>query len=482
MSTGMYGLDPQDCHDLAKLLKNSAHQLERTGAQLNQTVTRTGWQGPDSQRFRSQWPGNRTRLNQTAKDLEDIATVVLREIAEQERASSANDGGGSLWDGLLDAGKGLWDDFTDGVGNAIDTVGDGLGWLGAHAEGNFTQATGTFLTNLNHLGNMGLDIFSGNPPSVSGLFAQIVLTGGSGANSFLVHSTGGLLNAHLFDDGSPSVGDPRAIPQSSKNPLQMPTSVASIFGSVEDAYAMSDVPGTEDGDIRIVSVKQDDGTYAYIVNIPGTEQWGPTGSGQARDLTSNLMLVAGQSTTAQQDIVLAMERAGIPPGAPVMLAGHSQGGMLAAQLGSDQEFLSQYNVTNIMTVGSPIDTSTIDPRINVLAAQHEGDLVPKLDLGGVDTHLSMPGTPSNTTVVTMDDPPRDTLGNILHYTPSPLGNSVQSIRDVINNHATENYVSDLKNTSKYPELAVYEQDPSMTAFLSDDPERVTGMDIPVGRK
>jgi hypothetical protein len=176
-----------------------------------------------------------------------------------------------------------------------------------------------------------------------------------------------------------------------------------------------------------------------------------------------------------------MERAGIPAGAPVMLAGHSQGGMLAVQLGSDQDFLARYNVTNIMTVGSPIDMAAVDPGINVLAVQHEGDVVPKLDLGGLNTHLQMPGTPSNVTVVTMDDPPRDVLGTVLHNAPSPLGNLIQGGRDAMNNHATENYRSDLANTTKYPGIASYEQDPSLGVFLSNDPGRVSAVDIPVGR-
>lgn len=485
MSLGIQGLDPQDCRELVKLLKNSAHQLEQTSGQLSQTVARTGWQGPDSQQFRAQWPGNRTRLHNTARALEDIAHVVLRNIAEQERTSAVDDGGGFLGE-LLDAGKDLWDDFTEGAGNVLDGVVDGIGdgfeWLGGVIKGNIEQAGGSFLSNLAHLGKMGVDVLSGNPPSVAGLLSQLVLTGGTGLNQLIVASTGGLINPHIFDDGTPYAGEPQAITRGSDNPLQLPTSASAIFGSVEDAYAMGHVPGTENGDIRIVKVEQADGTFAYIVNIPGTEQWVPNGSGQARDLTSNIMLVAGQSTTAQRDIVLAMERAGIPADAPVMLAGHSQGGMLAVQLGSDQEFLSRYNVTNIMTVGSPIDMSNVDPRISVLAAQHGGDLVPKLDLGGLDTNLTMPGASSNVSVVTMDDPPRDTLGNILHYAPSPLGNLVQDVRDVVDNHATDSYRADLANTDKYPEIAQYEQDPSMRVFLSDDPSRVTGVDVPVGRK
>ncbi len=37
----MQGLDPQDCLDLVKLLKQSARQLEQAGWELSQTVART---------------------------------------------------------------------------------------------------------------------------------------------------------------------------------------------------------------------------------------------------------------------------------------------------------------------------------------------------------------------------------------------------------------------------------------------------------
>lgn len=478
----MLGLDPQDCAELVKLLKSSARQLEQTSLALNQTVARTQWQGQDSHQFRATWPAHRQSLRHTAKALEDTASVVLRNITEQEHASAVEGNGGGLLDNMFAGAKGLWDDVTDSVDGGLGAVKDGLGWAGHLIQGNLSQAGGTLATNLAHLGSMAGDMLTGNPPSMAGLGAQLFLTAGSASSFLIAAQTGGLVNLHLFDDGSPKVGDPVAVTKGSARRVQLPTSAAAIFGSVEDAYAMGHEPGTSDGDIRIVKVEQPVGTASYIVTIPGTEQWVPNGSGQARDLTSNLMLVAGQSTTAQRDVVLAMEKAGIPPGAPVMLAGHSQGGMLAGQLGSDAGFLAKFNVTNIMTVGSPIDVNAIDPGIKVLAAQHDGDLVPKLDLGGVDTGLHMPSPPPNVSVVSMDDPPRDVLGNVLHYAPSPLGNVVQDVRDIGNNHATEIYKADLANTDKYPGVASYENDPSMVAFLSNDPSKVSAVDINVGRK
>ena len=492
MNGGMQGLDPADCRDLVKVLKNSAHQLNQAGTLLSHAVARTGWDGPDSQRFRAQWPANRKRLNTTARDLEDAATQLLREIAEQERASAVDSGG--FWENISEAGQDLWDGVTEGVGNvvdgigdaidgAVDTVRDGLGWLADQIDVEaIIKASTTGAGHLSHFGSVFDDWLNGNPPSVSGLVASTALVLGSSFSTGVSVLSGGHLNLNLFEDGQPYAGEPREVTNSSPQQLQLPDSISSIFGGVEDAYSVAGTPGAPDGAVRIVSVTQADGSVAYIVNIPGTETWGINGSGQGRDLTSNLMVMAGQSSSAQRAIELAMEQAGIPPGAPVLLAGHSQGGMLAAALASDPAFMDKYNVTNVVTVGSPVDGVNIDPRVQVLEAQHQGDLVPTLDLGGLDANLSMPGTPPNVTVVTMDDPPRDAVGNILRYAPSPIGNLVQDVRDIQNNHATNHYTNDLANTSKYPDIGSYERDPSMDVFLSNDPNMVTAVDVPVGRR
>lgn len=234
-------------------------------------------------------------------------------------------------------------------------------------------------------------------------------------------STFGMVNPRLFDDGTPYAGDAIPVKRDSEPPVRLPNNISGIFGGVSDAYSVGGSDAAKDGDIRIVAVEQPDGSKAYIVNIPGTENWGAMGGGNSRDLTSNFLLTAGQSTSASQSVALAMERAGIPADAPVMLVGHSQGGMIAASLASDDSFMSKYNVTNVVTAGSPLDNDSIHPQVDVIGAQHSGDVVPKTDLGGLDTWGRMNETPSNVSLVTMANPPRDTLGNILHYGPSSAG-------------------------------------------------------------
>lgn len=483
----MYGLDPHGCRELAKLLTTSSQRLHQTSQLLSGAVFSASWQGPDSTRFRNQWPGQRIQLLAAARGLDDAAKALLRNVAEQERASSVSSlsggSGGRPLDGLFHAGKSLWDDLTEGAGTVVDAGKSGLDWLGHELAQNPTvQNAERFVFNEGRLATMVLGIFDGNPPSASALVAQMVLTEGTRFNVVVGVMTGGLLNPTIFADGQPYAGAPVKVTNSSKRPVQLPDSISGIFAGVTDAYAMGGSDTAPDGDIRIVKVEQPDGSAAYIVNIPGTENWGAVGGGHARDLTSNLMLVSGQSTSASQTVALAMEKAGIPPDAPVMLTGHSQGGMLAADLSEDPSFTSKYNVTHVVTAGSPIQNNSIDPAIQVLAAQHNGDIVPKLDLGGINVYGQSPSAPSNVSVVHMSDPPRDALGNVLHFTPGVIPQSVQGVRDILANHDFSTYQDDFSKTDKYPEVAAYENDPSTRVFITNDASKVSAVDVPVGRR
>lgn len=511
VNEGLHGLDPVDCRELVKVLNRSAQQMEQAGSHINSALARTGWQGADSQRFRTQWPANRQRLNRAAKDLESVAVQLLREIAEQERASAVDGGGqggggqsGNVWDSLVNAGNDLWEDLSDGVDVAVDSLRDGLDWF---ADG-FTKlpaiAPGwNLLAHLGHLGGMGLDALGGNPPSLSALVAQLLLTGGSGVNAWINANTWGGVDPRLFDDGEPYAGEPLAVgDHTDRNALTLPTSASAIFQSVIDAYDAGGVEGTEDGAVRIVQVQQPDGSFAYIVNIPGTEDWGAAGGGQSRDLTSNLMVMAGQSSAAQEAVALAMANAGIPPGAPVMLTGHSQGGMLAVALASDPAFMAHYNVTNVMTVGSPVDGTSVDPRVNVLQVQHAGDVVPRLDLGGARIDSSEPVQPENVATVTLPNPPRNAdqstefaeqggdagaavgpwipgVGEDHGRTAGTAAGELAS--DAVNNHDYVNYRESMANAGAHPGITNYENDPSMRVFLSDDPDRVSAVDVATGR-
>ncbi|MFC4783155.1 PGAP1-like alpha/beta domain-containing protein [Nocardioides sp. MAHUQ-72] len=133
--------------------------------------------------------------------------------------------------------------------------------------------------------------------------------------------------------------------------------------------------GTPHGVINVQQVVGPDGSVRYIVQLPGTDEF--LDEHAIRNMGSNLDLIAGDSTAYADAIRQAMEAAHVPHDAPVMLVGHSQGGMQAAALAGDPDF--EYHVTHVVTAGSPVATSGIPDHVQVLSLENTGDVVPLLD-------------------------------------------------------------------------------------------------------
>ena len=151
----------------------------------------------------------------------------------------------------------------------------------------------------------------------------------------------------------------------------------SLHDVMEHLSQTNDLP---DGTIEIQTITDPDGSVRYVVYLPGTDDMTTTPwsqDGDVRDMATNLNLVAGHDTTYEQGIRQAMHDAGIGPDDPVLLAGHSQGGMEAAAMLSHG---SGFNVTHVITAGSP--TAQVDgfpPGTHVLSFENQGDVVPLLD-------------------------------------------------------------------------------------------------------
>jgi pimeloyl-ACP methyl ester carboxylesterase len=132
------------------------------------------------------------------------------------------------------------------------------------------------------------------------------------------------------------------------------------------------------GDIDVRILYRPDGSRAAVVDIPGTKTW-TIGGPDVADLTTNCRAIAGRETAYERGVLLAMERAGITPDVPVLLIGHSEGGMVAvnAALHADGRF----RITHVVTAGAPVgDTVGAVPRdVRVLAVENEHDAVPHLD-------------------------------------------------------------------------------------------------------
>lgn len=162
-----------------------------------------------------------------------------------------------------------------------------------------------------------------------------------------------------------------------------------------------------DGTVSVETITHADGTRVHIVTIPGTQDWSLSDDNPF-DNEANLSGVNGGTSDAQMAIVDAMRAAGIQPGDEVMLAGHSQGGINAVALASRPEFLEEFNVTHIVTAGSPVGRMDLPPSINMLQLEHTEDIVSGLE------GMPNPATPTRTTVqrdlLLSGDPRMETLG------------------------------------------------------------------------
>lgn len=118
-----------------------------------------------------------------------------------------------------------------------------------------------------------------------------------------------------------------------------------------------------------------DGQTRYIVYIEGTLDFSLTSTDEPWDMTSNIAAVLGERQSASERAVReAMADAGIRAEDPVILVGHSQGGLVGARIAQSGD----YRVTDLVTAGAPLRSVAIPPSVRVTILEHTDDLVPSL--------------------------------------------------------------------------------------------------------
>lgn len=530
MTQEMWGQDIEQVRALADLFEKSAEELESSRQLVDSAVMGfDGW-GPNVDQMRDEWSASLApSLSQIADSLRSAGDKAgqnadAQEVTSNEGGSTGgspfaganttahgkSDGGGffdwvsdgvdnvgdaisdgvdnvtdAVSDGVDAVGDGvdwLGDRLSDGadwagdrVSDGVDAVGDGVDWLGDRASdlggwlGDRASTIGDAYENVGDAGTQLWDatggaILDGEWPRTTEVIASSILLAGTTVGANLTLSTGGIFNPKVFDDGDPYAGDPRPV-----EGIEQPEVLGDITRSVTDAY------NAGDGVVRITTAEGPNGPTA-IVSIPGTETWNPLAGSNAMDVTGNLVTAGGGESTMTEAVKLAIENANLPEGTEIMLAGHSQGGMTAAAIAADPAFVAEHNVTNLMTFGSPIDSTHVAPGVDVLELQHSGDAVPRLDLGDdrVGPVGGFPQNNSSHTTVTMDNPDEQNAwwGN--------LGVAPALVAEGLTNHDHGYYSDSLDNNSNNPELAAYQQQLVQRGFLGGD--SVSAVDVSVGRE
>ncbi|WP_028642845.1 hypothetical protein [Nocardioides sp. URHA0020] len=204
------------------------------------------------------------------------------------------------------------------------------------------------------------------------------------------------LLASAYDDGA--AGTVRRPDLGSTVSDRQPATVRGLVEHLSEVAALSPTPSSGDnGTIEVQSLDPGTDHARHVVYLPGTDDLGTlptTQDGDIRDLGTDLRSAADLPTSYQQGILDAMHRAGIGPHEPVLLVGHSLGGMEAAALASHD---TGFAITDVVTAGSPTaQVCGFPDGVHVLSLEHHGDVVPLLD--GADNPDSV-----EQTTVTFDD-------------------------------------------------------------------------------
>lgn len=391
-----WGMDTEQVLSGADALEHAAGRLDEILDQLHGVTMAAPWEGPDADAFRDSWLQVRAQGDSlVVPDVRARARMMSDHAAEQDRAS---DVGGGFWDSVAD----FFQDAGEPVATLVDTVATGADRLGEQISDGFSGlfSAGTQMWNgltdyaSTLLGNVAETsktpygmvhnlLTTGSWPSLTELVVGTIDHRLDTLNTTVHAVTGHDMN--LADDGSGYADAPQRVHpgQDGAPDLNDPRTVADLIHNTNALYG-----DEETGEVGMTVVRDESGDVTGVVaTIPGTELWGPIAGDNPLDLTGNAALAgphgrsAGSQATADA-VTQLYERHDIPPGTPLMLSGHSQGGMIASSLAADPDFASRHNLTNVMSYGAPVDNYDVSPGVDYLHLQHLGDPVPLIDLEG----------------------------------------------------------------------------------------------------
>lgn len=233
----------------------------------------------------------------------------------------------------------------------------------------------------------GLDDLSGG---MLGWFHQL-RTGQAALPQSVTDAAAGI--GLYYDDGKAAVTPLGAA--SGPTAAEVPDGLAAVV----DGLARRGAGKPGEVDVRTLTYVAPDGSLrrSHIVNLPGTRETKPPGAHAdvVNDMGTNFRAISGQQTTYENGVDEALRLAGVTAGEPVMLVGHSQGGIVAVNAARRFVTAGTYNVQAVVTAGSPVARLDVPDSVQVLSLENRFDLIPRLDAAdNPDRH--------NWTTVTLD--------------------------------------------------------------------------------
>ena len=149
------------------------------------------------------------------------------------------------------------------------------------------------------------------------------------------------------------------------------------FGEAISVMAELDVRnGAELGEIRIDRVTSEQGEHSWQVFIPGGQG---LNLGNVHSLAHAPAAVGATPTASVAMVAAALRRVGARKGEPIMMVGHSHGGITASMFANNPRLRAEFDVPLVVAAGSPVDRHEIRPDTHVVSIEHTEDFVPGLD-------------------------------------------------------------------------------------------------------
>ena len=146
----------------------------------------------------------------------------------------------------------------------------------------------------------------------------------------------------------------------------------SITGMLDRLWELSNKPNPT---IGIDLFADPAGQRIAVVYVPGTQSMGFGDGANPLDMASNIQAMGGAGSAASEKaVLLALGQAGINPSDEVILVGHSQGGMVAANIANHPV---GFIAAGLITFGAPI-AQLRNLKSPVMAIEHSNDPVPNL--------------------------------------------------------------------------------------------------------
>lgn len=145
------------------------------------------------------------------------------------------------------------------------------------------------------------------------------------------------------------------------------------------------------GEIAVRTVAAGPGDLRYVVELPGIATLGT--SAYPQNLPTAIAAEFSRRTAYSRAVLEALRAAGAPPGAQVLLVGHSEGGMVALDLAADPAVdgaRGGYRITDVLTAGTPLGGGfdrTL-PSTDVFTLDNRNDVVVHLAGHDTDPHPS----------------------------------------------------------------------------------------------